>query len=449
MIFNADKQTLDDLNIFGKKGKDSVYALFNRTYTMGGATKLEQIFHYPSTGADEIRDRSETIQFFCRSSSTFPLQAVWIEVIVAYLSDRDSRTLLRADGETMESKFNKWLGVDTQLNFTQKALKAIGECLTHLNDFLEKTADNGQYTSFQKMQKEVKAILDEQEFKQAYTSLVEGRLSFEQMAFCDRFFRFTHYNQLQSILEYVYWLDIYISVASVARERELAFAEVLPDGDQQLDIQGFYHPLVPGALGNNLQMNASQRVLFLTGANMAGKSTLMKSLGITIFLAHIGFPIPAASMKFTVNDGLYTTINLSDNIQMGHSHFYAEVLRVKKVSMELAAGKKLIIIFDELFRGTNVKDAHEATVAITSLYAQLENSLMLVSTHIVEAADNLREHCRNIQYSYMPTIMKENKPVYTYVLTEGVTQDRHGMLIIQNEGILNILANGKKEKFYE
>ncbi len=66
MIFNADKQTLDDLNIFGKKGKDSVYALFNRTCTTGGAVKLEQIFHYPSTGAAEIRDRSETIQFFCR-----------------------------------------------------------------------------------------------------------------------------------------------------------------------------------------------------------------------------------------------------------------------------------------------------------------------------------------------------------------------------------------------
>lgn len=449
MIFNADKQTLDDLNIFGKKGKDSVYALFNRTYTTGGAAKLEQIFHYPSTGAAEIRDRSETIQFFCSTSSAFPLEAVWIEVMVAYLSDRDSRTLLRADGETMESKLNKWLGVDTQLNFTQKALKAIGECLTHLNAFLEKMADKGYNTSFQKMQKEVKDILDDQEFRQVYVSLVGGKISFEQTASCDRFFRFTHYDQLQIILEYVYWLDIYISVATVAREKKLAFAEVLPHDDQQLDIKGFYHPLVPGALGNDIQMNASQRVLFLTGANMAGKSTLMKSFGITVFLAHIGFPIPATSMKFTVNDGLYTTINLSDSIQMGHSHFYAEVLRVKKVSMELAAGKKLIIIFDELFRGTNVKDAHEATVAITSLYSELENSLMLVSTHIVEAADNLREHCRNIQYSYMPTIMKENKPVYTYVLTEGVTQDRHGMLIIQNEGILDILANGKKEKVYE
>ncbi|MGN6419744.1 MAG: MutS-related protein [Pseudobacter sp.] len=448
MIFNADKQTLDDLNIFGKKGKESVYSLFNRTYTTGGAMKLEQLFHYPTTGITEIRDRSETIQFFCRSSAAFPLEGVWIEVMVAYLSDRDSRTLLRADGETMESKLNKWLGVDTQLNFTQKALKAIGECLTHLNAFLEKTADNGYDTSFQKMQKEVKAILDDQEFRLVYASL-DSKLSFEQITSCDRFFRFTHYDQLQTILEYVYWLDIYISVATVARERKLSFAELLPDGGQQLDIKGFYHPLVPGALGNDIQMNASKRVLFLTGANMAGKSTLMKSFGITVFLAHIGFPIPAASMKFTVNDGLYTTINLSDSIQMGHSHFYAEVLRVKKVSMELAAGKKLIIIFDELFRGTNVKDAHEATVAVTSLYSELENSLMLVSTHIIEAADDLRERCSNIRYSYMPTVMKGNMPIYTYVLTEGVTQDRHGMLIIQNEGILDILENGKKAQYYE
>src|SRR4029077_21052459 len=105
-------------------------------------------------------------------------------------------------------------------------------------------------------------------------------------------------------------------------------------------------------------------VLFLTGANMAGKATVMKSLGIVLFLARMGFPVAASSMEFSVLDGIYTTINLPDNLGMGASHFYAEVLRVKKVAQELSTGKKLCVLFNELFRATNVKDAIEATIAI-------------------------------------------------------------------------------------
>lgn len=449
MIFNTDKQTLEDLNISGKRGKESIYSLFNRTYTLGGAEKLEQIFQYPTSGRAEIKDRSETIQFFCNLELGFPLEAAWVEVIVAYLSDRDSRTQLRADGDTLERKLNKWLGADTQLKATQKALKAIGDCLTHLSGFLSQLPDTGSPTSFRELQTQVKGMLEEDDFTSVYIALATGRLSYEQMATYDRFFRFAHYEQMQRILDYIYWLDLYIAIATVARERKFAFAEMVSDSTAQLKLEGFYHPLLPNAVGNDLTMSASQRVLFLTGANMAGKSTFMKSLGITVFLAHIGLPIPARSMRFTLNDGLYTTINLSDSLQMGHSHFYAEVVRVKKLSLELAAGKRLFIIFDELFRGTNVKDAYEATVAITSLYAQLENSLLVVSTHIVEAADNLQENCQNIQYAYMPTMMQGNQPVYPYTLTKGVTEDRHGMLIIQNEGILEILANGKKATNYE
>ncbi len=75
----------------------------------------------------------------------------------------------------------------------------------------------------------------------------------------------------------------------------------------------------------------------------------------------MGFPVPASGMEFSVQSGMFTTINLPDNINMGYSHFYAEVMRVKKVAESGGILKNLIVIFDELFRGTNVKDAYEAT----------------------------------------------------------------------------------------
>ncbi|WP_410519571.1 MutS-related protein, partial [Butyricimonas virosa] len=112
--------------------------------------------------------------------------------------------------------------------------------------------------------------------------------------------------------------------------------------------------------------------------------TLMKSFGIAVYLAHMGFPVAATSMQFRIQDGMYTSINVPDNINLGYSHFYAEVLRVKKVAIEVSRDKRLIVIFDELFKGTNVKDAFDATLAVTEAIAERKNCAFMVSTHIIE-----------------------------------------------------------------
>jgi len=171
---------------------------------------------------------------------------------------------------------------------------------------------------------------------------------------------------------------------------------------------------------------------------MAGKSTFMKSIGISLYLAHIGFPIAASRMIFSVREGMYSSINVADNIGLGYSHFYAEVIRVKQAARAVATGKSLLLMFDELFKGTNVKDAYDGTLAVTQGFADYKESLFIVSTHIIEVGEALKP-LPNIRFMYMPTIMEGNRPKYTYRLQEGITEDRQGMLIIRNEGILNML----------
>ena len=188
-----------------------------------------------------------------------------------------------------------------------------------------------------------------------------------------------------------------------------------------------------------MSLEAPENVIFLTGANMAGKSTLMKSIGIALYLAHMGFPVAADSMQFSVKEGLLTTINLSDNVNMGYSHYYAEVKRVKKMAELAGNNKSVFFIVDELFRGTNVKDAEEATIAVTGGFARKKNAMLMVSTHIMEAGTALGKKYDNIQFLYLPTTMRDGKPVSTYTLEKGITADRHGMLIIENEGILDLL----------
>ena len=124
---------------------------------------------------------------------------------------------------------------------------------------------------------------------------------------------------------------------------------------------------------------------------------------------------------------------------MGYSHFYAEVVRVKKIAIEVASGKHLVVMFDELFKGTNVKDAYDATVAITGAFSKIRECAFVVSTHIMEAGITLRESSNNIQFKFLPTVMKGNIPEYTYILDEGISNDRHGMRIINNEKIIEII----------
>jgi DNA mismatch repair ATPase MutS len=187
-------------------------------------------------------------------------------------------------------------------------------------------------------------------------------------------------------------------------------------------------------------MNQESNLLFLTGANMAGKSTFMKSFGIALYLAHMGFPVAADNMVFSVKDGLYSSINVPDNLSMGYSHFYAEVKRVKKVAEEICRSLDLVVIFDELFKGTNVKDAYDATLAITAAFARKTNCLFIISTHITEAGEELRRNDSPLQYVYFPSILNGSVPTYTYQLQQGISNDRHGMMIIEKEGIVELIG---------
>jgi DNA mismatch repair ATPase MutS len=251
---------------------------------------------------------------------------------------------------------------------------------------------------------------------------------------------------MKDILRHIYLLDVYSSVARVAVSRGFALARATTSRDNTLSIDGMHHPGLADPVANSIRIDRNRNIIFLTGANMAGKSTFMKTLGVTLFLAHIGFPVPAEHMEFTVQSGLFTTINMADNLNMGYSHFYAEVLRLKKVALQAARDENLVIIFDELFRGTNVKDAYDATIAITAAFAGRPNCMFIISTHIIEAGEALRESHPNIDFLYFPTTMNGSSPEYTYGLTPGITNDRHGMMIIDKENIIGILKSRKPPK---
>lgn len=443
MLFTTDQQTLDDLNIFGKHGSDSVYQIFNRTSTRGGAVILEEMFRYPLSDAQAINRRSGMIRHLAITKTVFPFSPADFDAIQPYLENTDERTKLSAQEHSVGQKLGNLIAVDAITGAIHSGITSLVALLKAMEGFIT-ALDLPAYHPYAPDKEAIALLLAEADLKPVFSLPAKTKLNKALFIEFDVLFRFRHRELIKKIMKYSYELDVYISVAKIATERNFVFPKALPKDQHLLRLNEVYHPQVKNAIANTIEVSPQGNVIFLTGANMAGKSTFMKSVTIALYLAHMGFPIAAAAMEFSVLDGIYTTINLPDDLGMGASHFYAEVLRAKKVANELIS-KNLFIVFDELFRGTNVKDACEATIAFTEAFAKKRNSMFVISTHIIEAGEVLKEKCDNINFVYLPTRMDGNLPVYTYKLEQGLTADRHGMIIINNEGILDILKHGLKK----
>lgn len=432
MNLTTDSQTIADLGLFSSSSGSSIYELYNRTHTRGGEAVLKELFLNPLSDKEQINRRSSIIKAFAEAKLQFPFEGALFDMTEKYLME----------------------GADISSGSQQRPLLGEKEILQGVTAVIELIQGVRGFTNqpeimamnpFQNEREKMKALVEDPVFLPAFQQSLKSRPSYSAIAAYDTLFREQQSGKLIALLKHIYYLDVYLSIAQLATERNFVFPKALEKGSSLLKLVDVYHPELEKPVANSIQMDGANNVIFLTGANMAGKSTFLRSVSTAIYLAHIGFPVAASSMEFSVLDGIFTTINLPDNLGIGASHFYNEVLRVKKVATALSQGKTLFVVFDELFRGTNVKDAEEGTIAVTGAFSGKNSSLFIISSHIVEAGEILKRY-PSIGFKYLPTKMNGHIPEYTYRLEQGITDDRHGMIIIRNESILEILKNGRKKR---
>jgi len=440
MGFIADKQTLDDLNLLDRYSNGSVFALFNEVKTRGGGHLLEKMFRHPITDAAAINQRSHIFSYFQDLGLDFPLDPDLCGDMENFLHSLEQQNRVVSFGRSLRRKALDMIGLHEEYNLFIKGLRATSILLHELDVFFHHLLKSGAVAPFGKQITHFQSIYHDERFAELQAYEDKDDLPFGVQVKYSYVLGNVFYERMLELLGLVYELDVYISVSMVARLNKFSYATAMPAEDQVLEVKDCRYPGLKNAKGNDVRFDRSCNVLFITGANMAGKSTLMKSVGVAVYLAHMGFPVAAGQMKFSIKDGLFSSINLPDDINQGLSHFYAEVLRVKTVAGEVSRSKNLLVIFDELFKGTNVKDAFDATLAVTRALAEHDNCSFIISTHILEVAAELRKSHQNIQFSFMPTIMDGKVPTYPYTLKEGVSADRHGMMIIENEGILDMLT---------
>jgi DNA mismatch repair protein MutS len=442
MNFDIDRQTLNDLAIFqNNNSRQSIYNLFSHTDTIGGNEALHDMFNKPLIDPAQIKERVEVFLYIEEHHIKISLNRNDYDFVEFYLKKH-----YHPKPFSVITRFLEKI-IYTFINKNDHYIIQTGiESTLSILDSLIKFADALQGDLPKKIEEFRSTILNTfqpKEFVWLKQLINKLNRSAADMAKADHFFRQLAYERMKILLNVAYQLDVYQSVSLSGKALGFTFPVVNENNATGLTIKGLFHPFIANAKSNDIEFSPDKNVCFITGTNMAGKSSLLKSIGIAIYLSQIGFPVPAKRMVTSVFKGLITTINLADDVEQGHSHFYKEVLRVKQVAEKLNQSKDVFVIFDELFRGTNVKDAYDASLAIIAAFAEVKTCFFVVSTHIVEVAHELSS-IENINFRYMETIFEDANPVNSYKLKEGITEERLGMWIVKNERILEIIKNSLK-----
>lgn len=436
MIFELDKQTTRDLEIFGnEKAPNSVFSFYNFTMTTGGKKCLNELMRFPMNDIDKIQQRRDTIKFIHDVAFGLAINATQFEFIEHYLNLNIS-PLRNNFLDAYIGSISYYLKQDNNYYIIQSGVKQLIVLFRHLDKIIRSLSNYQLPVEIEAQVQQISNLLECQDMKEIFTS--KERISCVTLNRLDGLFRKKYKGEVLNIIRIVYFLDACIAVAWAAREKKLSFPEYITFSKPMLLIEGLFHPLLENAIPYNVDADETKNLCFLTGPNMAGKSTFMKAMGLSVYLAHLGFPVPATKMKTTVFNGIISTINLSDDRNLGYSHFYSEVKRVKETAIKIKQKGNFLVIFDELFRGTNVKDAYDASLIIIQSFAKISNSAFFISTHITEIADQLKDN-ENIQFRYFDSQLENDRPIYNYKLLNGVSHERLGMLIIKNERIIDIL----------
>jgi len=439
--FEIDRQTIDDLGIFSAEGT-TVYSLFNLVKTIGGEKKLLQMMETPSFDINILNSRKQTIKYFYDYKTDFPVKKKdvdFIEHYLAYNRDPLKDNLVDASINKARNYFNS--GND---NYTiSEGIKAIHKLLIILNDFYKSVKLEDANQVIADIVVFLSDLLQKRNMQKLIAENPEKKLTFLELSHYDNLFRKKEISAIKNLLNTVYELDVYIAVATSAEKNGFCFADYSGADDCFVEVSGLYHPCIKNPVANDAKIGIGKNLMFLTGANMAGKSSFIKALGLCIYLSHIGFPVPAKGMKTGIFKGLITTINISDNISAGYSHYFSEVNRIKKTAQKISGHDKLLIVFDELFRGTNVKDAFNASLAIIKALSNIKNSIFIVSTHIVELANELR-NTEGISFNYFNAQIVNGEPLFDYRLREGVSSETLGYFIFEREGIIDLLEKAAR-----
>lgn len=224
--------------------------------------------------------------------------------------------------------------------------------------------------------------------------------------------------------------------ATFAYERpENPFPELV-DAGPVYEAEGLGHPLIAAAVAvrNDVRLGAGgPRVIIVSGSNMSGKSTLLRSIGVSVVLALAGAPVPARRLRIAAL-GLGATLHIEDSLQAGHSRFFAEILRIRTIADTARGPVPLLFLLDEILHGTNSHDRRIGAEGVVRALVGL-GAIGLVTTHdlaLTELPALLGPAAVNMHFEDR---LEGGKMIFDYRMRPGVVEHSNALALMRAIGL--------------
>ena len=434
----ADKTTLTDLSIFNIDEEQSVFHFLDFTRTTSGKEWLRYLLSKPF---DSIKDINETQQTIKRLLS---VHTKWANTLVSNGTIMVVEKFYETGIEEIPhnpgfiSSYYYSIFSAPDFSFIRYSIKHFVDFFMGLQQITALLNSDHNPVLLETILEQIKLRMNKPGLKTLLEKEEGKDFSKQQLLQLGHFLKRRFKQEALELIEIYSRLDAYYSMALACDKYHFCFPSFIEAGVPVIKATQLFHPLLLTPVANDIALNQQENFLFLTGANMGGKSTFIKAVGVSVYLAHTGMGVPAQQMELSLFHGLLSNINVVDNIVQGESYFFNEVQRIRKTIDKISDGKKWLILIDELFKGTNVQDAMKCSSTVIEGLLKIQNSLFILSTHLYEIGEGLKKYS-HIQFKYFETAVADGQLYFSYQLKDGISNDRLGYLILKREGVVEML----------
>jgi hypothetical protein len=476
-----------DLDIFGK---GSIYQFLNRTVTAEGTKKLADLLQNPMKNPSDILKRQELItelasdidwrqnfsakgQLYLEDPTESEQLNLWGKELFQLNSHKIIAPLLYALPAISIASIVFWIVSGNSALFVLAALLQLGFWITERKNIKSVYAQFGKREQILSKYALLLELIEKYEWKSNEGSSIikelksKGLPSKETINLRKIISAFDNRNNflLGIILNTVFMWDIWCSHLLIRWHNEnrenyglwsstIAFFDAHNSlanyafnhptytypkpktGDFELKAENMGHPLIheEKRINNGFNIEGSQQIVIITGANMAGKSTFLRTVGVNMVLSMTGVPVCASAMEFTPVD-VFSNMRTTDSLFDDESYFFAELKRIKAILDELSNGKKMLIILDEILKGTNSVDKLQGSQKLVKRLIG-KNASAIIATHDLKLTEMANEYPEAIKNQCFEIEISNNEMHFDYKLHAGVTNTMNATFLMKKMGII-------------
>jgi hypothetical protein len=244
-----------------------------------------------------------------------------------------------------------------------------------------------------------------------------------------------HGTVVRAWIEAIGEIEALVSLAGYSYEHpDDPFPELI-DGAVTFEGSALGHPLIPAqrCVRNDVSVGGSSKVLLISGSNMSGKSTLLRTVGVNTVLAMTGAPVRARRLRLSpVQVG--ASIRINDSLHEGSSRFYAEITRIRQLLDLLSQGRQLLFLLDELLQGTNSRDRKIGAEGIVRGFVT-RGAVGLITTHDLAVTDLSGLGEGVLHNMHLQDELRDGRMTFDFTLREGVVTKSNGVELMRSIGL--------------